>query len=185
MTDAADGLDEPPAHPVPAVVALGANLGDRLATLQGALDDLGGFEGVRLREVSPVVETAPVGGPEQPDYLNAVVLLETTLSPLELLAACQQVEAEHGRTRAVRWGARTLDLDLIVYDRLVADSPQLALPHPRAAQRAFVLDPWLAVDPGATLPGTGGDVPIAELLAVAPDLDGLTRCPGLALRVSS
>lgn len=183
MTDAAEGLDEHPVRPVHAVVALGANLGDRLATLQAALDDLAGFEGVRLRTVSPVVETPPVGGPEQPDYLNAVLLVETTLSPLELLAACQQVESEHGRTRTVRWGPRTLDLDIISYDTLVAVTPELLLPHPRAGERAFVLDPWLAVDPDAALPGADGVVPVADLLASAPDRDGLRRRPDLTLRV--
>jgi 2-amino-4-hydroxy-6-hydroxymethyldihydropteridine diphosphokinase len=183
VTDAAEGLDEHPVHPVTAVVALGANLGDRLATLQSALDDLAGFEGVRLREVSPIVETVPVGGPHQPDYLNAVLLVETTLSPLELLAACQQVENEHGRTRTVRWGARTLDLDVITYDALIAATPELSLPHPRAGERAFVLDPWLAVDPEAALPTPEGGVPVAELLARTGDRDGLRRRPELVLRV--
>lgn len=183
MTVAADGLDEYPAGPVRAVIALGANLGDRLATLQAGLDDLGGFEGVRLRTVSPVVETAPVGGPDQPDYLNAVLLVETTLSPLELLAACQQVENEHGRTRAVRWGPRTLDLDVISYDQLIAATLELVLPHPRAGERAFVLAPWLAADPDAELPTPDGAVPVAELLARAPDRDGIRRRPDLTLRV--
>lgn len=183
MSVAAAGLDEQPAGPVPAVVALGANLGDRLRTLQAALDDLDGYEGVHVFVVSPVVETAPVGGPEQPDYLNAVTLLETTLSPLELLAACQQVEAEHGRTRDVRWGPRTLDLDLIVYDRLVAASPELLLPHPRAGERAFVLDPWLAADPQACLPGPdGGEIAVADLLDRAPDRAGLRHRPDLCLQ---
>ena len=183
MTADADGLDTHPAHPVRAVVALGANLGDRFATLQSALDDLAGFEGIRLQAVSPVVETAPVGGPAQPDYLNAVLLVDTTLSPLGLLAACQQVESEHGRTRPVRWGPRTLDLDLIRYDDLVAASPDLQVPHPRAAERAFVLDPWLAVDPEATLPGPDGEHrSVAELLPSAPDREGLRRRPDLTLR---
>jgi 2-amino-4-hydroxy-6-hydroxymethyldihydropteridine diphosphokinase len=180
---AAEGLDDHPARPVHAVVALGANLGDRLATLQAALDDLDCFEGLRLSAVSPVVETAPVGGPEQPDYLNAVLLVETTLSPLALLAACQQVETEHGRTRVVRWGPRTLDLDLISYDRLIAATPELLLPHPRVGERAFVLDPWLAVDPQATLPSQDRAIPVAELLAAAPDRDGIRRRPDLTLQV--
>lgn len=184
MTAAAEGLDENPAHPVPAVLALGANLGDRLATLQSALEGLADFEGVHLLEVSPVVETAPVGGPDQPDYLNAVLLVETTLSPLELLAACQQVETERGRTRVIRWGPRTLDLDLIAYDQLIAaTAPQLVLPHPRAGERAFVLAPWAAMDPAATLPTEGGPVPVAELLAKAPDRDGVRRRPDLNLQV--
>ena len=180
----AEGLDEDPARPVVAVVALGANLGDRLETLQSALDALAGFEGVRLCAVSPVVETAAVGGPPQPDYLNAVVLLETALSPFGLLAVCQQVEDEHGRTRTVRWGPRTLDLDVIRYAELVCDSPQLQLPHPRAAVRAFVLDPWLAVDPAATLPSTDGEVAVADLLAAASDRGGVRRRPDLTLKVA-
>jgi dihydroneopterin aldolase/2-amino-4-hydroxy-6-hydroxymethyldihydropteridine diphosphokinase len=185
VTVAAYDLDENPAHPVRAVVALGANLGDRFATLQAALDDLAGFEGIRLQAVSPVLETAPVGGPDQPDYLNAVLLVDTTLSPLGLLAACQQVESEHGRTRRVRWGPRTLDLDLISYDWLVAVSPDLQVPHPGAAQRAFVLAPWLAVDPQACLPGPEGEqVPVGGLLSKAPDRDGLRPRPDLSLRVS-
>lgn len=183
MTAAADGLDEHPQRPVRAVVALGANLGDRATTLQAALHDLAAFEGVRLLAASPVVETAPVGGPQQPDYLNAVVLLETTLSPLELLAACQEVEVEHGRRRVIRWGPRTLDLDLIVYGELIAVTPQLQLPHPRVAQRAFVLVPWLAVDPEAMLPGPEGPVPVACLAAEAPDRDGVRRCRKIRLVV--
>jgi dihydroneopterin aldolase/2-amino-4-hydroxy-6-hydroxymethyldihydropteridine diphosphokinase len=183
VTDVVEGLDDHPMRPVRAVVALGANAGDRLATLQAALDDLAAFEGLRLGEVSPVVETAPVGGPEQPDYLNAVLLVETTLSPLELLAACQQVEIEHGRTRAIRWGPRTLDLDLISYDRLISVSQQLLLPHPRAGERAFVLDPWLAVDPEAALLSDGGPIPVAELLLRAPDRAGVRRRPDLSLQV--
>ncbi len=183
LLDELDQLDEHPERPVPAVIALGANLGDRQATLQAALTGLSSFEGIRLREVSPVVETAAVGGPPQPDYLNAVLLLETTLSPLELLAACQQVEAEQGRQRVVRWGPRTLDLDLIAYAALRVGSPQLVLPHPRAAERAFVLDPWLSVDPGAVLRGPDGPVPVAQLLRQAPDRDGLRRRPDLVLTV--
>jgi dihydroneopterin aldolase/2-amino-4-hydroxy-6-hydroxymethyldihydropteridine diphosphokinase len=184
VTAAADGLDENPARPVRAVVALGANLGDRFATLQAALDDLAGFEGIRLLAVSAVLETAPVAGPEQPDYLNAVVLVDTTLSPLGLLAACQQVESEHGRTRRVRWGPRTLDLDLISYDELVAASPDLQVPHSGAAQRAFVLAPWLSVDPQAALPGPEGErVLVGDLLVRAPDRDGLRPRPDLTLQV--
>lgn len=184
MTVAAHGLDDLPPHPVRAVVALGANLGDRFATLQAALDDLAGFEAVRLQAVSPVLETAPVGGPEQPDYLNAVLLVDTTLSPLGLLLTCQQVESAHGRARQVRWGPRTLDVDLISYGGLAAAGPGLTVPHPGAAQRAFVLAPWLAVDPQACLPGLDGEqVSAADLLSRAPDRDGLRPRPDLCLQV--
>jgi 2-amino-4-hydroxy-6-hydroxymethyldihydropteridine diphosphokinase len=183
VSDAVQGVDEQPAQAVPAVVAMGANLEDRLAALQSAVDDLAAYEGVRVLRVSPVVETAPVGGPDQPDFLNAVLLLETTLSPLELLAACQQIEADHGRRRIVHWGPRTLDLDLICYDDLIADTPALTLPHPRAGGRAFVLDPWLSADPQAALPQAGGPVPVTRLRDTAADLDGLRPRPDLVLKV--
>jgi 2-amino-4-hydroxy-6-hydroxymethyldihydropteridine diphosphokinase len=186
VSPARAGLDEAPGQSVPAVLALGANLGDRAATLQGAVRDLAGFEGLRVVRASPVVETDPVGGPDQPDYLNAVLLVSTTLSPLSLLAACQQVESEYGRTRTVRWRARTLDVDIISYDRLVAATVQLELPHPRAGQRAFVLAPWLAVDPDAVLPTAGGGVlSVVDLLAQAPDREGVRPHPGPALEVPS
>jgi dihydroneopterin aldolase/2-amino-4-hydroxy-6-hydroxymethyldihydropteridine diphosphokinase len=176
-------LGDPPAEPVQAVLSLGANLGDRLATLQSALDDLAGYEGIRVTAASPVVETAPVGGPEQPDYLNAVVLVYTALAPLELLAACQQVEHDHGRERHVRWGSRTLDIDVITYDDVVAASTELELPHPRAAERAFVLAPWLAVQPTAVLRVGGDPVPVGDLLARAPDRDGVRATSRPDLRV--
>jgi len=164
-------LLEPPARPVRVVIALGSNLGDRRATLQAAVDALGGYEGVRVVAVSSLLETAPVGGPEQPDYLNGVVLADTLLSPLELLAACQQIENDLGRRRAERWGPRTLDLDLIAYRDLVATGAELQVPHPRAAGRAFVLVPWMEVDPTAELPGAGA---IADLLEEL-DTSGISR----------
>ena len=177
-------LGEAPPERVRAVLALGANLGDRFATLQSALDGVHAFEGIRVVAASPVVETDPVGGPDQPDYLNAVLLVDTRLAPLELLAACQQVELDHGRERSVRWGPRTLDIDVISYDAIVADSGQLVLPHPRAAERAFVLAPWLAVDPDAALPsGQGPPRSVRELLALAVDRAGLRLRPVPALAV--
>lgn len=143
-----------------AVLALGANLGDRLAALRGAVAALAAE--VTVDAVSPVYETAPVGGPDQPDYLNAVVLVTTALPPFDLLALAHRVEASAGRTREERWGPRTLDIDLIAYDAVVSDDPLLTLPHPRAHERAFVLRPWLDVDPDAVLPGHG---PVAALHA--------------------
>ena len=144
-----------------AVIALGANLGDRLATLRDAVRALADL-GV-VTAVSDVYETDPVGGPEQPAYLNAVVVLETELAPHDLLTGLQRIEAEHGRTRDVRWGARTLDLDILEMDgRLLAD-PDLELPHPRAHERGFVLIPWHDVDPQAVIPGQGS---VRDLLGV-------------------
>jgi dihydroneopterin aldolase / 2-amino-4-hydroxy-6-hydroxymethyldihydropteridine diphosphokinase len=167
-------LTEPPRLPVRVVLALGANLGDRRAALQTAVDALAGYEGVRVVAASSIVETAPVGGPEQPDYLNAVVLADTVLAPLDLLAVCQQIENDLGRRRVERWGPRTLDIDLIAYQDVVASSSQLEVPHPRAAERAFVLAPWLELDPGATLPGVdGAPRPVKRLLRKAADRKGV------------
>jgi dihydroneopterin aldolase/2-amino-4-hydroxy-6-hydroxymethyldihydropteridine diphosphokinase len=167
-TEAASGpavLDRAPSAPVRAVLAMGANLGDRLATLWAAVGELDATDGVHVLDVSPVVETDPVGGPDQPDYLNAAVLIETTLAPHALLDVCQAVEKGHGRERSVRWGPRTLDIDVITFGGLVARSGRLELPHPRAGERAFVLVPWLALEPDGALPGTSGRRAVRELLA--------------------
>ncbi|MCC3268933.1 2-amino-4-hydroxy-6-hydroxymethyldihydropteridine diphosphokinase [Arthrobacter gengyunqii] len=154
---------------VTAVLALGSNLGESRDTLSDAVAQLADHPGVRLQAVSPVVRTRPVGGPDQPDYLNLVVSVETDLAPHELLAHCQAVENAHHRVREVRWGPRTLDVDIITYGDLVLDDETLTLPHPRAATRAFVLQPWAWMDPDAVLSGT----PVAELAASAEDLPGL------------
>jgi 2-amino-4-hydroxy-6-hydroxymethyldihydropteridine diphosphokinase len=160
--------------PVRAVLALGANLGDRRTTLQKAVEALAAAPGVRVVAVSALVETDPVGGPEQPDYLNAVVLVDTTLTARELLATGQRIELDHGRERLVRWGARTLDIDVVDYAGEVSADDVLELPHPRAAQRAFVLVPWLSADPEAELPSAdGARVPVRELLARLPDAGGV------------
>jgi len=153
------------------VLALGSNLGDRQDILQGGVDAIAGIEGVRLTGVSPVYETVPVGGPPQPDYLNAVVLADVTISARELLDRLHEVEAAFDRVRLVRWGPRTLDIDIITVDGERSDDPDLTLPHPRAHERAFVLAPWHAVDPDAVLPGYG---PVADLLA-ATDQTGIRR----------
>ena len=151
------------------VLALGSNLGDRQDILQGAVDAIVGLPGVRVTAVSPVYETVPVGGPAQPDYLNAVVLADAARPARELLDRLHEIEAAFDRVRLVRWGPRTLDIDIIVFDRERSDDPELTLPHPRAHERAFVLAPWHDVDPDAGLPGHG---PVAELLAKA-DHSGL------------
>ncbi|WP_287929243.1 2-amino-4-hydroxy-6-hydroxymethyldihydropteridine diphosphokinase [Arthrobacter sp.] len=153
-----------------AVLALGSNLGERQGTLSAAVGDLVDRPEVRLVDVSPVVSTKPVGGPEgQPDFLNMVIAVDTTLEPLELLAHCHAVESAHHRERTVRWGARTLDIDIISYGDVHSRDPELTLPHPRAAERAFVLYPWALMDPGATLDGRS----VAELAAAAADMPGI------------
>ena len=156
------------------VLAVGSNLGDRLGTLQGCVQAIGGRPDTDVLTISPVYETAPVGGAAQPDYLNAVLIVSTTLPPLDLLAATQGIEAEFGRVRpqgAERFGPRTLDIDVISYAELRSDDPVLTLPHPRAHERAFVLAPWHDVDPDAVLPGWG---PVADLIAHT-DQTGIRR----------
>ncbi|MFF3441624.1 2-amino-4-hydroxy-6-hydroxymethyldihydropteridine diphosphokinase [Streptosporangium sp. NPDC002721] len=135
------------------VLALGSNLGDRFDTLRSALDALFEKPGLTFVAVSPVYETDPVGGPEQGAYLNAVVIAESALEPRELLDRAQGVENAFGRVRVERWGARTLDVDLITVGDVAMDDPDLTLPHPRAHERAFVLVPWVRADPGAVLSG--------------------------------
>ncbi|MGP9501982.1 2-amino-4-hydroxy-6-hydroxymethyldihydropteridine diphosphokinase [Specibacter sp. AOP5-B1-6] len=154
-----------------AILALGSNLGEREGTLQSAVADLVDRPEVRLQNVSPVVTTKAVGGPEgQPDFLNMVIAIDTTLSSTELLLHCQAVELAHHRTREVRWGARTLDVDIITYGAESSSDPALTLPHPRAAGRAFVLFPWSLMEPNATLAGA----PVADLAAAAPDMAGIS-----------
>jgi 2-amino-4-hydroxy-6-hydroxymethyldihydropteridine diphosphokinase len=184
------GASEPGASRT-VVLALGSNVGDRLANLQGGLDALCGAgldcpgldcTGLDCTEfcctaVSAVFQTAPVGGPEQDDFLNAIVLAGSSLPAAQILRRCQSAEAALGRVRTVRWGPRTLDVDIIACGAEVTDDPELTLPHPRAHERAFVLAPWLDVAPDAFLPGHG---PVAGLLA-ALGSDGIRRLPGVRL----
>ncbi len=144
------------------VLSVGSNLGDRLGSLQGCVQAIGGLPDTDVLAISPVYETDPVGGPDQPDYLNAVLIAATGLRPLDLLAATQRIEADFGRVRVERFGPRTLDIDIISYAEEVSLDPVLTLPHPRAHERAFVLAPWHDIDPAAILPGRG---PVTTLLA--------------------
>ena len=135
-----------------AYLGIGSNLGDRLAALQRAADLLGAEPGIELTRCSRVWETDPVGGPSQPDFLNVVVRAEVDLEPLDLLAACRRVEAALGRVRDVRWGPRTIDVDVLLFGARAIDHPDLSVPHPRMHERAFVLMPLLDVDPDPVLP---------------------------------
>jgi len=158
---------------VPVVIALGANLGAVQATLEAAVRQLADVDGLQITAVSDLFETDPVGGPEQPVYLNAVVLARTRLAAFALLTELHGIEADHGRVRETRWGARSLDLDLIQYgdpglgSDVVSDDPELTLPHPRARERAFVLAPWASVDAQAQLRVGDAAIPVAELLGQA------------------
>jgi 2-amino-4-hydroxy-6-hydroxymethyldihydropteridine diphosphokinase len=158
------------------VLALGSNLGDRLATLQAAVTRLA-EPPLTATAVSGVYETDPVGGPPQDDYLNAVLLGDWPGSCADLLDRAQAIEAGLGRVRAERWGPRTVDIDVIACGARRSDDPRLTLPHPRARERAFVLAPWLDADPDAVLPGHG---PVAALLAAAGTA-GVRRVPGARL----
>jgi 2-amino-4-hydroxy-6-hydroxymethyldihydropteridine diphosphokinase len=130
-----------------AFVGIGSNLGDRLANLQLAVDHLAATAGIRVTAVSPVYETEPVGGPVQDDFLNAVVALDTELAPRALLAAGAAAEEAAARVRDVRWGPRTLDVDVLWIDGVTSSDPVLTIPHPRMAERAFVLAPLHDLDP--------------------------------------
>ncbi len=136
---------------VTAFLGLGSNLGDRQANLRRAVDLLAGTDGIEVIRTSAVYETAPVG-PPQPDYLNAVVEVRTTRSPRALLDAGLAVERALGRVRDVRWGPRTLDVDLLRYGDEHIDEPGLVVPHPRMHERAFVLVPLRELDPSAPEP---------------------------------
>ncbi|HYW20992.1 MAG TPA: 2-amino-4-hydroxy-6-hydroxymethyldihydropteridine diphosphokinase [Nodularia sp. (in: cyanobacteria)] len=146
-----------------AAIGLGGNLGEAIAALAGALDYLAKTPGIELAKQSSWYQSKPVGGPPQPDYINGCALLNVHLSPHELLAVLLGIEQEFGRVRMVRWGARTLDLDLIFYEDLVLDTPDLLLPHPRMQERAFVLMPLAEIAPDWQDPRTGRSV--LELLA--------------------
>lgn len=135
-----------------AYLALGSNEGDRMATLQRAVDRLDATSGIAIQRSSRIYETDPVGGPPQPQYLNAVVEARTSLDARELLDACHRVEQSLGRERVVRWGPRTIDIDILTYGRERIDEPDLMIPHPRMHQRGFVLAPLLELDADPPLP---------------------------------
>jgi 2-amino-4-hydroxy-6-hydroxymethyldihydropteridine diphosphokinase len=176
-----DAADATLHNPKRVVLSLGSNLGNRLETLQGAVDALEDTPGVRVKAVSPVYETEPwgVAADSQPSYFNAVVVLKTTLPPSSLLERAHAVEEAFNRVRDERWGPRTLDVDIVTYAEVVSDDPVLTLPHPRAHERAFVLVPWHDVDPEAQLPGRG---PVAALLDTLAR-DGVEARKDLELRL--
>ena len=146
-----------------AVVALGANIGSPREQMDLAVSLL--REATEVKAVSSFFVTKPVGGPEQPDYLNAVCILESELPALDLLAVLQGIEKSLGRERDVRWGPRIIDLDLIQYGSLLSASTELELPHPRAHERRFVLEPWFQIEPDAILLTHGK---ISDLLEQLP-----------------
>ena len=135
------------------VIAFGSNLGNREDFIRRAIDRVG--EDVVIEKISTIIETDPVGGPEQGSYLNGVLIGRSELPAAELMSRLLEIEHSLGRVRTVQNGPRTIDLDLIDYDGIEMDTPLLTLPHPRAHQRYFVITPWAEVDPDAQLPGIG------------------------------
>lgn len=142
------------------VIALGSNLGNREELIDSAINAL--KRDVEVSKISTLIETDPVGGPKQGRYLNGVLVGETNLSPKELMVRLLEIESELGRVRTVANAPRTIDLDLIDYEGIAIESEVLTLPHPRAYQRAFVLLPWLEVEPEAQLMGHGSVREIAN-----------------------
>lgn len=157
-----------------AVLSIGSNLGDRLANLRIAVIGLADV----LTAASPVYETAPWGIEDQPDFLNAVLLVaDAETNEWGWLGRAQELEQRAGRVRERRWGPRTLDVDVVTVDGVTSDHPDLLLPHPGTPERASVLVPWLDVEPDAVLPGHG---PIRELVTRV-SADGVTRRDDLEL----
>jgi 2-amino-4-hydroxy-6-hydroxymethyldihydropteridine diphosphokinase len=146
-----------------AIVALGANIGNPAEQMKLALAMLA--EATDLKKVSSIISTKPVGGPEQPDYLNAVAIIESELPAIDLLALLHGIEKALGRERIEHWGPRTIDLDLIQYGSLLSAADELQLPHPRAHERRFVLEPWFEIEPDAILLTHGK---ISDLLEQLP-----------------
>ena len=143
-----------------AYLGLGSNLGNRLAFLRGGRDTLTSRFDITLIDSSGIYETAAVGGPaDSPPYLNAVLQIETPLSPRNLLAACLTVEDGFGRTRPMAWAPRTLDIDLLLYGETMIDEPDLRIPHPRLQERAFVLAPLSEIAPDQSAPGPATNDP--------------------------
>ncbi|CAN5889493.1 2-amino-4-hydroxy-6-hydroxymethyldihydropteridinediphosphokinase [soil metagenome] len=166
------------------VISLGSNLGDREQNLQGGLSALVDTPGVSIFDVSPVYESAPLGGPDEAgDFLNLVVSSDTTLTPHTLLDRCLAIEDAFGRERVERYAPRTLDLDVIVVGDQKIEDDDLVLPHPRAHERLFVLQPWLDVDSEAYLPGQGWVVDLIADLTAGNDAPQVTRRDDLDLTV--
>ncbi|MEY3870175.1 MAG: hypothetical protein RLZZ338_4066 [Cyanobacteriota bacterium] len=142
-------------------IALGSNIGESQAILEGALKTLEQTPGITIKAKSSWYKTAPVGGPSQPDYLNGAAILQVQLSPQQLLKTLLEIEQEFGRVRQERWGPRTLDLDVLLFDDLILETPDLQIPHPRMTERAFVLVPLAEIAPDWIEPVTGE--PISQL----------------------
>ncbi len=148
-----------------AYIGLGSNLGQPLAQVREAINELQQTDGLKLVAVSPLYASSPMGPQDQPDYINAVAAVETSLSPHDLLKKLQNLEQQHGRQRLRHWGERTLDLDILLYGQQILDDAELTLPHPGLAERNFVVYPLADIAPDIEIPGQGL---IAQLIARVP-----------------
>lgn len=163
------------AQPAITYLCLGGNLGDRLAALTGALALLDAHDGMRLVSCSSIYETEPWAVADQPNFLNLVTGFETTLSPVDLLAACKEVEAQIGRTESYRWGPRLIDVDILLYGAQIVSipDPDLQIPHIRLRERAFALVPLVEIAPQTEVPPDGETT--QELLAEVDGKDGVVQ----------
>lgn len=148
-----------------AYIGLGSNLGQPLAQVRVAIEELQQIDGLGLVTVSPLYASSPMGPQDQPDYINAVAIVETSLSPHDLLKKLQNLEQQHGRQRIRHWGERTLDLDILLFDQQILDDADLTLPHPGLAERNFVIYPLADIAPDIEIPGLG---PLSQLIARVP-----------------
>lgn len=153
---------------LPAILALGGNLGDRKANIVAAVEAIDATKGIHAHKLSPLVESYAVtqAGVDEskPNYINAVLSIETRLKPKKLLRELRRIESELGRVRIERWGSRTIDIDIVTYGDRVISKKHLQVPHPRAYGRAFVMVPWSLIEPDAVLPGHGSVAILAETM---------------------
>ena len=147
---------------IPAYIGLGSNLDRPVDQVLSALQKLSQIPGIKLMAVSSLYQSAPVGLTDQDDFINAVAQIKTVLEPLALLGQLQSIEQNHQRQRLIRWGPRTLDLDLLLYDQLILRTERLTLPHPQILQRRFVIEPLLEINPQIRLPDS--NCPLSQVL---------------------
>lgn len=152
-------------------LSIGSNVGDRSEYIKEAIRLLHEEKEVKVLQTSSLYETAPIGYIDQPQFLNAVILVNTGLSAVELLNVCQEIEWKLGRKREIRWGPRTLDLDILLYNHENIETERLSVPHPRMVGRAFVLVPLLEINPTIMLPTT--DTPLNDILEKLEDKEGV------------